>query len=96
MAGNGWRGRGDPLEEQIERWLIANNISFRRADDMKVHLDFFLPEFNVYIEVKRYHTERIKDQIERATDVIVIQGSASLRFLESLVSRLPSLEIANR
>jgi hypothetical protein len=64
-----------------------NNIRYRRADDMKTRLDFFLPDFNVYIECKRYHTPRINDQIERATDIIVIQGTASLKFFDTLVSR---------
>jgi len=75
------------MEEMVERWLIANGITYRRADDMETRLDFYLPDFNVYIECKRFHTERIKDQIERAPDVIVIQGMGSIRFLEALVSR---------
>jgi hypothetical protein len=54
---------------------------------MKCRLDFFLPDFNVYIECKRYHTPRINDQIERATDIIIVQGTASLRFLEQLTAR---------
>jgi hypothetical protein len=95
MTGNGWRGRGDPMEESVERWLLANNIQFRRGDDMKTRLDFFLPDFNVYIECKRFHTPRINDQMERAPDIIVIQGTASLRFLDSLISRAVATQAAN-
>ncbi len=87
MASNGWQGKGDPMEEMVERWLLANGIAYRRADDMKTRLDFFLPDFDVYIEVKRYHTPRINKQLERAPDVIIIQGKASMRFLEHLVAR---------
>ena len=86
-GGNGWQGKGDPLEEMVERWLTHNGIRYRRADAMKTRLDFFLPDFNVYIECKRFHTPRINDQIERAPDVIIVQGMASMRFLESLLSR---------
>lgn len=75
------------MEEMVDRWLTANGINFRRADDMKTRLDFFLPDFNVYIEVKRFHTPRINDQLERATDIIIVQGPASMRFLESFISR---------
>lgn len=83
----GWQGRGDPMEETVERWLTENGINYRRADAMKTHLDFFLPDFNVYIECKRFHTPRIDDQLSRSTDIIIIQGTASLKFLDSLVSR---------
>ena len=86
-GGNGWKGRGCPLEESLERWLIQNQISYRRADSMPTHLDFFLPDFQIYIEVKRFHTPRTAVQIEWAPDIIVIQGGASMRFLESLISR---------
>lgn len=92
MSSNGWQGKGDVMEDSIERWLLANSIRYRRADDMKTHLDFFLPDFNVYIEVKRYHTPRIADQLQRAPDIIIIQGGASMRFLESLIARSPALE----
>ena len=43
--------------------------------------------FQIYIEVKRFHTPRTAVQIEWAPDIIVIQGGASMRFLESLISR---------
>lgn len=81
------------MEEMVDRWLTTNGIPFRRADAMKTRLDFFLPDFNVYIEVKRYHTPRINDQIERATDIIIVQGAASMRFLESLITRGRSSEV---
>jgi hypothetical protein len=32
MAGNGWQGKGDVMEERTERWLIANGIHYRRDD----------------------------------------------------------------
>lgn len=100
MAGNGWRGKGDPLEAGVERWLIGAGIKYRRADDMKTRLDFFLPDHNVYIECKRFETPRTNDQLQRATDIIVVQGGASLRFLQSLIpasssGRTPDFDSGN-
>lgn len=87
MSSNGWQGKGDPMEIAVEQWLIANGVNYRRADDMKARLDFFLPDFNVYIECKQFHTPRTNEQLQRATDIIVVQGRGSLKFLDSLIAR---------
>ena len=85
---NGWQGKGDPMEERTERWLTSNGIRYRR-DDLSVsgtQLDFYLIDFDVYIEVKRFHTDRIAKQMARAKNVIAVQGMESLAFLEHLVN----------
>jgi hypothetical protein len=88
VAGNGWQGKGDPMEEMTERWLIANGVRYRRDDQCvsQTQLDFYLPDFDVYIEVKRFHTDRIAAQMGRAENVIAVQGMKSLQFLEHLLN----------
>lgn len=78
------------MEDAIERWLLANGIRYRRADDeAATRLDFFLPDFNVYIECKRFHTPRTNDQLKRAPNVIVVQGMECIGFLKMLTARPP-------
>jgi len=77
-----WQGKVDPMEEMTERWLVANGIRFVDRDQGPARLDFYLPDFDVHIEVKRFHSERIGEQMGRAENVICIQGMKSLEFLE--------------
>lgn len=88
----------DPLEQMVERALIRAGIPFESDRDGKgrYNLDFYLPEQDVSIEVKRYHTPRISEQMSRATNIIALQGEASVRFfcdqLEKRQARLGSGE----
>jgi hypothetical protein len=70
-----WQGIPDPVETLLERGFDAAGILYRRADTKKGrHIDFFLPELDIYVEVKRYHTPRTTEQMARVPDIIVIQG----------------------
>lgn len=66
MAGNGWQGKGDVMEEMTERWLIANGIRYRRDDQTQegTQLDFYLLDFDVYIEVKLALEKYGRDRVE--------------------------------
>lgn len=76
-----WKGAADPMEENLAAWLRSHKIKFIRAD-AQIGLDFYLPDFNIYIEVKRFHSPRISDQMSRAKNVIAIQGEDSIKFLK--------------
>lgn len=67
-----WQGRGDPMEETFERWLLDNDIIYTREDHGPTRLDFYLPDYDVYIELKRFHSHRITEQMARAKNVIAI------------------------
>lgn len=65
---NGMKFHGK-WEVEVAKWLDRNNIKFFRDEitpfeyfwNGKIHLyfpDFYLPDFDVYIEVKGYETER--------------------------------------
>ncbi len=43
-------------------------------------LDFHLPDDGIDIEVKRFHSPRIADQMARAENVIALQGEAAVRW----------------
>lgn len=51
------------------------------------NLDFALTERRVEIEVKRFHTPRIAEQMSRADNVIVAQGEVAVRYLAELIER---------
>jgi hypothetical protein len=70
-----WQGIPDPVERIIADALEKTGIEYVRADaKMGRHLDFYLTRLNIYIEVKRFHTPRVAEQMARVPDVIVIQG----------------------
>lgn len=74
----------DPMERQIADALDAAGVEFEHE---KLGLDFYLPAFDVYIEVKRMHSPRISDQMSRAPNVIAAQGDRGVAFLANLLRR---------
>lgn len=77
----------DPMERIIEHALIDAGIRYVadwNGADTK-GLDFWLPDHDVYIEVKRFHTDRIAAQMQRATNVIALQGEAAIRLFADML-----------
>lgn len=72
------------MEEATEKWLLTNRIRYERAD-AGLGLDFYLPDFDLYIEVKRFHSPRIGEQMGRYENVIAIQGMKSFNFITDLL-----------
>jgi len=73
-----------PLEEMVAEALREAGIDFRREGDRglpTLMLDFYLPDFDVYIEVKGGHTQRVLRQLASKPNVIVAQGQTSVKFL---------------
>ncbi len=66
----------NPLEVSIESVLTELNIRFEREGLHR--LDFFLPDFNTYIEVKEYHTDRVNQQLKDHAEVILVQGKQAV------------------
>lgn len=83
----------DPLEQYIAESLTRARILFtHESEDPEVTkcLDFYLPEFNVYLEIKGGHSKRIADQMSRDFNVIAIQGVKSVDFICKLLSTIPT------
>jgi hypothetical protein len=74
----GYGGKPDPLEDQVRQILETFGVRFTR--DHPSRLDFYLSDHDLLIEVKRFYTHRIADQLARVprSDVIVIQGIGAL------------------
>ena len=83
-----------PTEKLIAQALTDAGIAFTRedrnagrparADD--VTMDFHLVDFDIYVEVKQFHTPRIARQMAQAPNVIAVQGQQAVEFFASLIA----------
>lgn len=76
----------DPVETIVAQALDDAGIRYVHESEMRGGgLDFWLPDFKTTIEVKRFHTERINNQLRAAGDCILIQGmGAAQAFVDML------------
>jgi len=80
--------RIDPLEEALADALRSAGVRFvREGHGIPVALDFYLPDFDLYLEVKRFHSDRIARQMSLADNVIAIQGQPAIDWLCSMLSK---------
>ena len=76
------------VEEQLAKTLDDVGIQYvHESENKEQRLDFYLPFFDVYIEVKQYHSERISDQMSSKDNVIALQGIKSVQFLTTVLKR---------
>lgn len=77
----------DPMERLIAEALDRAGIDY--VTDLgggnPSNLDFRLSN-GVEIEVKRFHSPRIADQMARADNVIAAQGEDAVKFLADLIA----------
>ncbi len=74
-----------PCEKIIREALLRVDIAFVEEVDNPAHLDFYLSELDVHIEVKRFHSPRIAAQMARADNVIAVQGMVAVKLLAKLI-----------
>jgi len=76
----------DPIELIIASALDVADVSYDHETSGKTNgLDFYIEEFDTYIECKQFHTPRISDQMKRADNIIAIQGrKAAIAFAQLL------------
>lgn len=80
----------DPLEIEVAKILDEVGVLYIHESQRKGNgpaLDFYLPDHDLYIEVKQYHADRSSRQLSMADNVILIQGSGSIKFLKGLKNR---------
>jgi len=71
----------DPVEIVIANALSSRGIDFiHDSQGGTRNLDFYLPDSGVYIECKRFHSDRITEQMVRVDNIIAIQGMAAAEF----------------
>jgi hypothetical protein len=85
------------LEKRFEGLLVEAGIEFARPERLDTDpttLDYYLPAFDLYVELKGYHTPRLARQLERVprrSSVLVLVGPQSVaaffHFAQRLVMR---------
>lgn len=65
------------MEAMLASALAEASIQFTAPHN----LDFHLPDHDVFIEVKQFHSDRIAEQMSRAPNVIAVQGRAAVEWL---------------
>lgn len=77
-----------PLERMTARALDGAGIRYLTDYEGKAldRLDFYLPDFDLYIEIKGGHSDRIAEQMSRHPSVIAVQGKTSVKFLVKLLA----------
>ena len=76
------------MELQVANILDKLKIKYiheGKKNGVDQRLDFYIPEFDVYIECKQMHSERTISQLSSAENIILIQGEQSINFLEKLL-----------
>lgn len=77
MAEKTW---SSDLEAVLARALDAAGVKYE-MDREPARLDFYLPDLDLYIEVKAFHSDRISEQMSRAKSVIAVQGTVAVHWL---------------
>ena len=77
----------NPLERQIADALDSRGIKWLHEDEKgnAARLDFYLPDYCIYVEVKQAYTPRTDGQLERAKNVIMIQGIEAVYVFVKLI-----------
>ncbi len=77
----------DPLEQTVVHALDHAGIQYVTDYEGLVpkHLDFHLSDFDVFIEVKGGHSDRISNQMKRAPNVIAVQGLAAVHWFAKML-----------
>jgi hypothetical protein len=78
----------DPMEALIERALMRAGVRYvHEVMDIAITngLDFYLPDIDLYIEVKQFHADRISRQMGRVQNVIVAQGRPAVQRLAKMI-----------
>jgi hypothetical protein len=85
----------DPMESLIATALENAGITFTTGEGGKnpTGLDFGLSN-GVQIEVKRFHSARIAEQMSRAENVIAAQGVDAVVFLAGAISAIGANQTA--
>ncbi len=77
----------DPMESIIADALRDAGVAFLTDDGGQTRdgLDFNLPEEGISIEVKRFHSPRISEQMSRTENVLVAQGEDAVKLLAQMI-----------
>lgn len=75
----------DPVEKIIAETLSRKRVRFTHETQNKEQgLDFYLPDYDIFIECKRFSSERTEKQIS-GKEVILIQGMIAARAFREMM-----------
>jgi transcriptional regulator with XRE-family HTH domain len=77
----------DPMERIIEQALIDAGVKYLtdRGGRNDSRLDFELPDYDLAIEVKQFHSDRVGLQLARVPNVILAQGKPAVMALAAMI-----------
>jgi len=79
----------DHLEKKIAEALESAGIEFIHESEIaEQFLDFYLPAYDVFIEVKQFYTVRITKQMNYEDNIIAVQGSKAVEILTDILNKL--------
>lgn len=82
---------GCPLERKFAELLQHFGVEYTRPERDSAdptNLDFYIPALKLYVEIKRFHTDRINHQLSKVPlgyDVMVLQGNTSVDAFRGLL-----------
>lgn len=78
----------DELETELAETLESTGIKFDHelSGSTGRKLDFYLPAYDVYIEVKKFYSDRSEVQLQSQENVILLQGRKAVKFFCNLLS----------
>lgn len=82
-----------PVEKRFEELLDARGIKYTRPEkdaNDKSSVDYFLKDYDLYVEVKQFHTDRVNGQIAKCypKGVMVLVGMAAVVAFERLLESI--------
>lgn len=78
----------DPIEKIVAAGLTAAGIRFvheTESKDLTLALDFYLPDFCIFVECKQFWSGGLSDQMKRASNVIAIQGRSAAHAFVAMI-----------
>lgn len=79
----------DELEKEVAETLLKVGVKFNHASNTpNQRLDFYLLDYDIFIEVKKFHSERSNSQLSSQDNIILIQGRKSVELFCTLL-KLP-------
>jgi hypothetical protein len=76
-----------PRELLFERLMVERGIRCERPEIHGGRVDFYLPDYDLAVEIKGGWTDRLKDQISGYDDVLVLIGFDAVRKFAALFDR---------
>ena len=78
----------DPMERCVEKALVKAGINFVGENDPRANnLDFYLPDFDLHIEVKQFHSPRISGQMAKVPNILVLQGLGAAEAFDRMLNK---------